>query len=131
MLFDTNNLFASEKLSPPECSKGADSCNVFAFVATSEATLRTNKNTITVSCPMHFYSPPAEIIKPECVELVNAAIVLANKKFSDSLSPIAASDIKYESGGGCFDTFIPGREQADCFTEISAVFSLVWLPQKK
>jgi hypothetical protein len=131
IVFGINNLHANELDSPPECSKNADSCRVFAFVTASEASLRTHENQITVSCPMYFYSPPAETIEPECVDLVNAAVVLVNRRLSDNLSPIIASDIKYESGGGCYDTFIPGREQADCFTEISAIITLVWLPQKK
>ena len=131
MLLAGGGASASETESPPECSVEASSCYIFEFVSASEEVLRTNTDPIVVSCPWHFYSPPAESIQPECVELINAAVVLINNRLSESLSPIVPSDIKYSDASGCIDTFIPGREQADCYTEIHATISLVWLPKKK
>lgn len=104
-------------------------CDVIEFVSTSEEVLSMKGGSILLNCPMHFYSPPASEIRPECVALVEAALVLTNHRFSKRLKPLKPTDVKYDAGGGCACTFIPGREQADCYTQISAEIELEWLTQ--
>jgi uncharacterized protein YceK len=103
------------------------SCDVYEFAVASESALRTHGNAVTLDCPWHFYSPPPEEIRPECVALVEAALVLVNSRLHGQMESIDSSNVRYESSGGCADTFISGQEAADCFTVIRATIPIRWI----
>lgn len=106
-------------------------CEPHQFAAASESVLRTNGPSIRIDCPTHFYSPPEEEIRPECVALVEAALTLLNHRLADRLSPVETSQVQYRYHGGCYDTFISGREQADCYSVIRATVPMRWLEAVK
>lgn len=116
------------------CSKeNSDWCDVYDVAAASERDLRSNDAAVAVDCPMHFDRPPAAAIMPECVALVGAALVLLNRRFSEDLQPVEPSAVRYSDRTSCLDTFVSGREGADCFTAIRAIIPLKWItpPRKR
>lgn len=103
------------------------SCDVYEFANAAESALRTHGDAVKLDCPEHFYSPAAAEIQPECVALVEAALVLVNSRLHGRIEPIAAPSVRYQDGGGCHDTFVSGREEADCFTVIRATVPIKWI----
>lgn len=102
-------------------------CAPHQFAAASESVLRTNGPSISIDCPMHSPRRPEEAIRSECIALVEASLLLVNHRLADRLKPIDASRIGYEYEAGCNDTFISGREQADCYSVIRATVPMKWL----
>ena len=120
------------RLSYQHCKAGTPvECEPHQFAAASESVLRTNGPSVTVDCPTHFYSPPEEKIRPECVALVEAALILVNHRLAERLKPVETAQVQYRYQGGCYDTFISGREQADCYSVIRATVPMRWLEATK
>lgn len=116
------------RLSYKHCKAGTPvDCEPHQFAAASESVLRTNGPSISIDCPTHLSVPREEEIRPQCIALVEAAVLLVNHRLTDRLTPIDASRIGYEYEAGCNDTFISGREQADCYSVIRATVPMKWL----
>jgi hypothetical protein len=119
---------SDESLEPPLCSKQANWCDLFQVSSAEESALRSNGGVLAIRCPMHFLSPPAAAILPECQELIPHVIALLNRKLDHAIIPIDESRVAFETEEGCVDTFIPGREAMDCYTQIVARVPVKWLP---
>ncbi len=115
-----------ERLSA-SCAKGSFDCGVFEFAAASEKTLRSHGATVSVDCPWHFYAPPHEQIMPECKVLISAVLDHVNGKFRDCLQPIRPDDVVFSESGGALDSFVPGQEFADEYSNIVATIPLAWV----
>jgi hypothetical protein len=112
------------------CMKGSFSCDVHEFVAIDKTTLQSRGDFVEVECPWHWHCPSIESIQPECENLIRAAVLLVNQKYSRDLIPIELSGIQYREGGGYVDTFEPGQEAADCYSSVVAKIPLKWQSQE-
>ncbi len=121
---------SDESPEPPLCSRETNWCDVFEVSSAEESALRTNGGVLAIRCPLHFLSPPAAAILPECKDLIPHVIALLNRKLDHAITPIDESGVTFETEEGCVDTFIPGREAMDCYTQIVARVPVKWLPPR-
>jgi hypothetical protein len=86
--------------------------------------LRSNGNFLSISCP---YTPRLdERYRAQCLNLLKDAVQRLGR-WPEQLTPPRMADIKIERRQTCLDTFIPGREAADCeFYYLEAVVPLSW-----
>jgi hypothetical protein len=113
------------------CSKDDDGCAVFDFAAASEQALRSNGSSVAVHCPLHFYTPSPETFLSECKILIEEAVNHIGLRFLGCLNSIEAASIQYGKNQGYVDTFEPGQESADGYTEIVATVPLNWHATKR
>ncbi len=59
-----------------------------------------------------------------CLRSTDALLAELSAHWNRALCPIDPSTLRYEQGGGCYDTFIPGREAADCFEDFNTTIVL-------
>jgi hypothetical protein len=79
--------------------------------------LRNAKGTLVLTCPFT-HSLDAKYIS-KCHKDAAAFVEEANRYWSEYVGPIHMTDIIFDNNGGaCLDTFVPGREAADCFSFI-------------
>ncbi|QQP96688.1 hypothetical protein [Lysobacter enzymogenes] len=112
---------------PPICHPDTGYCEVYDLASADEAALRANPQAVEVSCRDLANTGTIEAQRAQCVELIAAALVLLNSRFSGDLAPVSAEQVSYEKRSACADTFIPGREGLDCFDWIEARVPLRWL----
>lgn len=124
---------ADEGEDPASCHPRDYFCETYDLPAADEAALRANGQAVKVGCRDLANTGTIEAQRAQCVELMAAALVLLNSRFSDRLAPVSAEQVSYEQRGTCADTFISGREGLDCFDWIQARVPLRWLtpPSKR
>lgn len=108
------------------CSADTGFCEVLHFAVATEANLRSHAGWVEVACPSHPLRPPASSVMPECVELVRAALVLANANHKLALLPIELSEVTIRDSVVFVDTFRPGNEAFDEHAVIYAKIPLRW-----
>jgi len=109
------------------CHPGSDFCDVYDLASADEAALRANRDAVAVSCMDLANTGTIQAQQARCAELVAAALVLLNSRFADTLAPVSPAQVTYHERASCLDTFVPGREGADCFDWIQAWVPLRWL----
>jgi len=118
--------------SPPRyeatpCSPNRGDCTPEEIVALPEQQLRATGAEISVSCgvttPEHKTATRAL-----CIERVNSMLERLSITLPSFVAPKPAN-VSVDESETCLDTFIPGREAADCqFFSISARFPIGWRP---
>jgi len=105
-------------------SAAIDMCRPDYVSALPLESLKQHGATLIVACDWRQVQDAA--YEKECREQLSAAVENLAQRFPDELEPIAIDELKFEDGGVCIDTFIPGREAADCFDYLRIVLPLHW-----
>ena len=86
------------------------------FTKISRITLQDLKEAdgrLELNCPLtHEYN---SAYKEKCKKDASTFVGLANTYWSKYLYPINASDVVFDDGATCIDTFVSGREADDCY----------------
>ncbi len=108
------------------CSAPNHYCTPELVVVASLDTLKTNKSSIKVQCD---YTPLIdESYRDGCVQSLSQMANTISLQWAGSLSPVTLVSAKYEESHICIDSYVPGRELADCnFYYITATIPLSWL----
>lgn len=108
---------------PPACSVESR-CYVEDLPGASLAAIRSNGSSLSVSCPLA--GEIGETYRLQCKRTLAAAID-SLARWPNELSVPDIADVRLEERQTCIDTFVPGREGADCrYYHIEAIIPLRW-----
>lgn len=93
------------------------------------AILRENGDELTVNCEITRQLDAS--YRESCAKSLVQLVATLSARWSSTLSPVTLSDMTLADEQTCLDTFIPGREAADCeFFYIRAEVPLRWVQSK-
>jgi xanthine/CO dehydrogenase XdhC/CoxF family maturation factor len=107
------------------CGLGHGGCNPEQTAAVSERALRALESSLRVDCGI--FGEAETQFRDRCKARVALLVHRLSGKFAGRIE-LHAAEVEYEESETCLDTFIPGREAADCaFVSSRAVIPLHWL----
>ena len=65
----------------------------------------------------------------QCHDEIRGVIATWALRFTNDLEPIEFEKLRFVRRSDCIDTFIPGREAADCFDYLVVDLPLAWKPK--
>lgn len=105
-------------------SSALDMCRPEYVSALPLESLKQHGATLTVACG--WWEVLDAAYEKRCREELSAVVADLAQRFPGELEPIAVDELKFENQGTCIDTFIPGREAADCFDYLRVKLPLRW-----
>lgn len=111
------------------CSSHSFGCSPELAAIAPLETLKANDRELTVNCELSIQLDDA--YRETCARRLTQLVETLSARWSSVLSPINLSDMTLADEQTCIDTFIPGREGADCeIFYIRAKVPLRWVQSK-
>jgi hypothetical protein len=110
---------------PQRCVLKSGECSPEELVVISREELQSAGDQLRVTCGIT--SVLNESFEKQCRTRIGSMIIQLSNEWPDFRVPAIPTGITLRSEQTCMDTFIPGREGADCeFVSVSATIAFVW-----